>query len=233
MGVPRGLIIILLATIVSALGGNPVNAQPPAQNAESPAASVLPKDVYPDSRNRFPLPQRDDMDDYGRKVFDELNAFPEIAPTPLRLYSPKLAKPLGEAHHYLKYETGFPDRLIEIAVMVTARELDNQYEWTQWETRARTPGDRQVEPAIIDIIKYRKPVAGLGEKETVIINFGREMFGQKKVSSATFAEAVRLFGRRGTVDLIELMALYSATAAELNAVDMQLQRGQKPLLPAR
>jgi 4-carboxymuconolactone decarboxylase len=233
MGVPKVLSIVLLATIVGVLGGNTVNAQPPAQNAESPAASVLPKDVYPDSRNRFPLPQREDMDDYGKKVFDELNAFPEIAPTPLRLYSPKLAKPLGEAHHYLKYETGFPDRLIEIAVMVTARELDNQYEWTQWETRARTPGDRQVEPAIIDIIKYGRPVAGLGEKETVIINFGREMFGQKKVSSATFGEAVRLFGRRGTVDLIELMALYSATAAELNAVDMQLQRGQKPLLPAR
>ena len=222
---------LLLAAIMGALGGSRLHAQRPAQSSD--AAAPLPKDIYPDSRNRFPLPKRDDMDDYGKKVFDELNAFPETAPTPLRLYSPHLAKPLGEAHHYLKYETGFPDRLIEIAVLVTARELDNQYEWTQWETRARTPGDRNVEPAIIDIIKYKKPVAGLGEKETAIIKFGREMFGQKKVSSATFAEALRLFGRRRTVDLIELMALYSATAAELNAVDMQLQKGQKPLLPPR
>ena len=39
-------------------------------------------------------------------------------------------------------------------------------------------------------------------------------------------------GRRGTVDLVELMALYGATGAELVAFDMQLNEGQKPMLPA-
>ena len=204
-------------------------------NTEDKTAATLPKDIYPDSRNRLPLPKRDDMDDYGKKVFDELARInPGTPPTPLRLYSPQLAKPLGEAHHYLKYGTGLGDRITEIAVLVTAREMDNQYEWTQWEMHARMPGDPGfVEPAVIDIIKYRRPVTGLGEKETAIITLGREMFGQKKVSSATFANILRLFGRRGTVDLVELMALYSATAAELTAFDMQLQVGQKPLLPSR
>jgi len=74
---------------------------------------------------------------------------------------------------------------------------------------------------------------GLGEKETAIINLGRGMFGQENVSSATFAEVLRLFGRRGTVDLVELMTLSAATAAELTAFDEQLPEGQKPLLPAR
>jgi 4-carboxymuconolactone decarboxylase len=175
------------------------------------------------------------MDDYGKMVFDELaHINPGIQPTPLRLYSPRLAKPLGEAHHYLRYQTGLGDRLTEIAILVTAREMDSQYEWTEWETHGRDPNDpRHIEPAIIDIVKYNKPVVGLGAKETVIIALGREMFGRKKVSSATFAETLRLFGRRGTVDLVELMALYSATAAELTAFDMQLQEGQAPLLPTR
>jgi 4-carboxymuconolactone decarboxylase len=208
-----------------------------SESASTTVAGSLPKDVYPDSRNRLPFPKRADLDDYGKKVFDELTRPEQLTSSPqpsFRFYSPKFAEPMRQAHYYLKYETGLPNRLLEIAVLVTAREMDCQYEWTQWETHGRDPNDpRHIEPAIIDIIKYNKPAVGLGEKESVIITLGREMLGQRKVSSATFAEALRLFGRRGTVDLVELMSLYSATAAEVAAFDVQLKEGQKPLLPLR
>jgi len=223
---------ILLVGMGMLLEAN-IQARNPFNTADT-SATALPKDIYPDSRNRLPLPKHEDMDDYGKKVFDELARInPGTPPTPLRLYSPQLAKPLGEAHHYLKYETGLGDRVTSIAVLVTAREMDNQYEWTQWETHARRHDASFVESNVIDIIKYGKPVEGLSEKDAAIITLGREMFGQKKVSSTTFSTILRLFGRRGTVDLVELMALYSATAAELTAFDMQLQVGQKPLLPPR
>jgi hypothetical protein len=52
------------------------------------------------------------------------------------------------------------------------------------------------------------------------------------VSPETFTRVLQLFGRHDTVDLEELMGLYSATAAELVAFDSQLNMGQKPLLPA-
>jgi len=124
--------------------------------------------------------------------------------------------------------------LLEIAVLVTARERDSQFEWTQWETHGRDPNDsRHIESSIIDIIKYDKPVVGLGEKETAIINLGRGMFADEHVSPETFAEVQRLFGRRGVVDLVELMTLYAADAAEMAALDQQLPEGQKPLLPTR
>jgi 4-carboxymuconolactone decarboxylase len=226
-------VIFLAAVVVLALGGR-MHAGSAVGSADS-AAAPLPKDIYPETGNRLPPPKREDMDDYGKKVFDELTG-PRISWTkqvPLRLYSPRLAKPMSDAHYYLKFQTGLGDRLTEIAVLVTAREMDNQFEWTQWEIHGRMDGPGHVEPGIIDIIKYNKPVAGLGEKETVIISLGREMLGQRKVSSATFAEALRLFGRRGTVDLVELMSLYSATAAEVAAFDVQLKEGQKPMLPAR
>ena len=112
--------------------------------------------------------------------------------------------------------------------------MGNQYEWTQWERFGRNPADpRHVEQSTIDIIKYNKPVAGLGEKETAIIQFGRELIGQRKVSPETFAEVQRLFGRKGTVDLVWTMALYTIAGAELTVFDQQLQVGQKPLLPPR
>jgi 4-carboxymuconolactone decarboxylase len=135
---------------------------------------------------------------------------------------------MSDVNTYLRTGTGLGDRLTEIAIMVTARAMDNQFEWTAHEIAGLKAG---VEPAVIDLIKYREPVAGLGEKETIIIRFGRELFDRKKVSSATFAEALRLFGQRGLVDLTSLMGHYAATSAILTAFDMQLPEGQKPLLP--
>jgi 4-carboxymuconolactone decarboxylase len=182
------------------------------------------------------MPKREDLDDAGKKVFDELTGPKRLAGThpSVRLYSPRLAAGLEEVSNYLKYETGLPDPLVEIAVLTTAREMDCQYEWTQWETHGRDPQDpRHIDPATIDIIKYEKPVTGLGEKETAIITLGREMFGKRKVSSETFAQVLRLFGRRGTVDLVWLMANYSGASNELTAFDQQLLAGQKPLLPPR
>jgi len=59
------------------------------------------------------------------------------------------------------------------------------------------------------------------------------MITKRKVSSATFADALRLFGPRGTLDLVWLMGDYTAASLELTAFDQQLLPGQKPLLPVR
>jgi 4-carboxymuconolactone decarboxylase len=108
--------------------------------------------------------------------------------------------------------------------------MDNQYEWASHEPSGLKAG---VDPNIIDVIKYNKPAVGLGEKETVIIAFGRELFAQRKVSPATFAVALRFFGPGGTADLASLMSQYAATSALVNAFDMQLPEGRNRLLPAR
>lgn len=229
---------VLLAGGVALLSAGTVHTQAPAPGATVAAADTLPKDVYADSRNRLPLPKREDMDEEGKKIYDQLTAKTGLAvgieQASVRLYSPKLAKALGEGAHYRKYETGLSNRLLEITVLTTARELDCQYEWTQWEEHGRDPKDpRHIEPELIDLLKYSKPVVGLGEKETAIIRFGRELFGQKRVSPETFADVLRLFGARGTVDLVWLMAGYSTAAAELTVFDQHLRAGQTPLLPPR
>ena len=206
-----------------------------AQQSSVPAS--LPKDVDAESRNRLPLPKRGDMDDYGKNVYDKYladNPGPPLihlrTPAGIRLYSPRIAEDLRDASLYLRNETGLGRRLTEIAILVEAREMDDQYVWASHEPAARRAG---VEPAVIDIIKYGKPPAGLGEKETVIITYGRELFGSKKVSPGTFAASERLFGRRGTVDLASLMGVFTAISLLEETVDIQLPEGQEALLPPR
>jgi 4-carboxymuconolactone decarboxylase len=131
-------------------------------------------------------------------------------------------------NQYLRYETTLDRRLTELAILVTARELDQQFEWTAHEPAALKEG---LEPAMIDVVKHRKPVDGLGEKEAVIVSFGREVFRERKVRAGTFARAIELFGSRGVVDLAALMGNYASTAVILNAVDQHLRPDQPPLLP--
>jgi 4-carboxymuconolactone decarboxylase len=89
-----------------------------------------------------------------------------------------------------------------------------------------------ISAGIVEIIKYRRATDGLAETDAIVIELGREIFGARHVSPNTFARALQCFGKARLVDLVALMGNYAATAAMLTAFDMQLDPGQKPLLPS-
>lgn len=195
---------------------------------------TLPNDVHPDSLSRLPLVKREDLDAPGRRLYDA-TVSPQSrtlvglqGPGGIWLHSPRLGEHIRAANQYLRYESNLDRRLTELAILVTARELDNQFEWTAHEPAALREG---LAPAIIEIVKYRKPISGLGTTEALIVSFGRELFRERTVHSQTFAQAVEIFGRQGVVELAALMANYAMTAVILNAVDQHLRPGQPPLLP--
>jgi 4-carboxymuconolactone decarboxylase len=195
---------------------------------------ALPKDVHPESLSRFPLLARDDLDEAGRRHYDTVVG-PQSrtlvglrGPSGIWLHSPKLAGFVRAANQYLRFESALDRRLTELAILVTARELDSQFEWTAHEPAALREG---LEPKIIDVVKHRRPTAALGKKEALIVGFGRELFRTRKLRSRTFARAVELFGRRGVLELAALMGNYAGTALILAAVDQQLHAEQTPLLP--
>src|ERR1700682_3513047 len=130
MNVMQTVGINLLACLASIVLPETVRAQ---------TSAALPKDVYPDSRFRLPLPKKEDMDDYGKRVFDLMvnpgrrSLVGLNGPAGIRMYDPKLAEMMNNANLYLRRETGFGDRLSEIAILTTAREMDNQFEWAAHE----------------------------------------------------------------------------------------------------
>jgi 4-carboxymuconolactone decarboxylase len=88
-----------------------------------------------------------------------------------------------------------------------------------------------VTDTIIDAIKFRKPTSALPETEAAVIELAREAVGRKKVSSETYARALKLFGEKQLLDIVALMASYAMTAIVLSVFDQQLHDGQQPLLP--
>ena len=195
---------------------------------------TLPGDVDPESLSRLPLVKREQMDEQGRRFYDTVTG-PRSrtlvglqGPSGIWLHSPELGERVRAVNQYLRFETELERRLTELAILVTAREVDNQFEWTAHEPAALKEG---LDAAIIDIVKHRRSVAGLGTKEALIITMGRELFRERRLGAETFARAVESFGRRGVVNLVALMGNYAATALLLDTVAQQLRQDQPSLLP--
>ncbi len=194
----------------------------------------MPKDVNPDSGFRLPLPKREDLDDYGKKVYDQMfgpggrTLVGIRGPSGIRMYSPKVAELQSALNQYLRYGSGLSAPIRELAILVTAREMDNQFEWAAHEQRGLKDGLPQ---GIIDVVKYRRRVQGLPETEAVVIKLGRQIFGKKKVDSDIFARALKIFGTKHLVELVSLMGYYSSVGVLLTAFGMQVDSDQKFPLP--
>jgi len=198
------------------------------------AATALPEDVLAESLSRLPLRTREEMDDHGQRLYDAVVG-PQSrtlvglqGPSGISLHAPRLGELQRAVNQYLRFDTALGRRLTELAILVAAREMDSQFEWTAHEPAGLIEG---LEQTIIDVVKCRRPVSGLPAKEAAIVGLGREVFRRRKVQPQTFARAVKLFGRQGVVELVALMGNYAATALMFRAVDQQLHPGRKPLLP--
>jgi 4-carboxymuconolactone decarboxylase len=206
-----------------------------AAAAQTPARP-RPSDIDPGSDSRLPVAKRDSLDDLGKSLYDKIDADARSGrslagfkgPYGIALYSPRVTEADQRKNDYLRFDSTIGRRLYEVAVLVTARELNHQFEWSAHEPAALKAG---VEQPVIDAIKYRRPLSGLQPKDAAIIQVGRELFRSQRVDSKTYADALKLFGPKELVDVVSVMGNYSAIAILLNAFDQQLAPGQQPLLP--
>ncbi len=127
----------------------------------------------------------------------------------------------------VRWENTIGRALSELAILSIAREHDQPYEWSLHEMEAIAVG---LDPAVIDIVRNRKPLAGIGDKETTIIEVAREISAHR-LTPETYSRAVTTFGEPVFVDIVTLMGNYSATATRLSAVNQQLPPGWKQFLP--
>jgi 4-carboxymuconolactone decarboxylase len=209
----------------------PRAGQAPAKSVAAPASSPsasLPKDIFPETGNRLPAIKRDELDDAGKKLFDARGTLDAFGPAPIRLYSDAVAEHMSAVNDYLRYKAGLDPRLIQLMILATARENDCLYVWTAHEPQALKAG---VATDVIDVVRYRKPLDGLAEKDAVIIQLARGAVGKHQVDSDVAAHALRLFGKQGMVNYVSLMGDYAATTVLLNAFDQHIRPADTARLP--
>lgn len=194
--------------------------------------SEWPADIDPNSGFRLPLLKREDLDEGGQRRYDRAVNGGNIAglqgPTGIMLYSPRASEAQGALTRYLRQESGITPRVREIALLVAARCLDQQFEWTAHEPEALKAG---VPRETIEAIKLDGPIATLDPTDALVVELGRAMLRDHKVPSDLFARAKSKFSPKMLIEIVLMMGSHAMTAALLTAFDMQLHDGVEPLLP--
>jgi 4-carboxymuconolactone decarboxylase len=222
------VIVILGASFGTAFG------QSAARTAEPVQAAATRFTIDPQSRSRLPLLTRADMaDEASARIYDMLagkGGEPPSGTIATALYSPATAATFGRIHGYLRTESALGQRLFELLSLIAAREMNLAYEWSGHESAALQAG---LPPAVVEAVRMNRPVAGLSSSDALVIDFGRQLFRNRHVSSTTFATLLQQQGRQGTFDVIMALTYPMMTGVVQRAVDQQPPEDWDPMaLPA-
>lgn len=129
------------------------------------------------------------------------------------LRSPELMLHAQRMGEYLRYRSALGPRLSELAILVTARQWDQQVEWAIHAPIAAQVG---IPSAVIAAIAARQRSGDMLVDEAVVHDFCRELHETRAVSDRVYADALALFGEQGVVDLVGINGYYAFLAMVMN-----------------
>ncbi|MFC0401056.1 carboxymuconolactone decarboxylase family protein [Paraburkholderia rhizosphaerae] len=141
------------------------------------------------------------------------------------IFSPELAQHAQRLGAFCRYQTGLPLRLSELAILVTAARWSAQAEWYihyPIALQAGLPAD------IAEAIRVGAEPTFADNDDQLIYRFATELYETKRVSDATYRQAVDRFGHTVVINLVGLLGYYALVAMTLNVFDMRAE-GQSSL----
>ena len=158
--------------------------------------------------------------------FEAARKVPVFGPFEPLMYSPQVMSQARAMGDYLRYRSAIGTTLSELAILVTAREWTQDYEWYVHQPIAVKAG---IKPAITEAIADGARPEGMSDDEEIVYEFSTELHRTKRVSDKTFARAEKRFGKQGVVDLTGINAYYTLLTMQLNMAQYALPKDGKRL----
>ena len=165
---------------------------------------------------RLPPMDMQSMNDAQRRAAESLIAGPRKAvagPFIALIRSPELLDRMQRVGEYLRFNNAIPQKLVELAILLTARHVDNAFEWVLHQPLARKEGVGQ---DTIDAINQRRRPASMAPDEAAVHDFVREMLDTSFVSDGAYSNVLRRFGEQGVVDLTGTIGYFIAVCYVMN-----------------
>ncbi len=178
-----------------------------------------------------PIPQAS-LTEAQKKAIEEFRAARNVnlsGPFWPLLRSPEVMSRARAMGDYLRFTSVLPPRLSEFAIIITARQWTQQYEWDVHAPLAEKGG--LAAATIAAIADGRRPES-MQADEDVLYTFCDELHRTRSVSDATYARAVRAFGEQGVVDILGISGYYTMLAMVLNTARTPVPPGHTPALRA-
>jgi 4-carboxymuconolactone decarboxylase len=175
-----------------------------------------------------PLPKEQLTDEQTQALAEFVAARGQpTGPWNVLLRSPELMKRTRGLSDYLRFESVLPGYLREFAILMTARQWGQSYEWNAHYPLAIDEGfSAEMAQAIAE---GRRP-DGMLEDEEILYDFILELQRNHSVSDATYDRAVERFGEQGVVETVSLVGYYTMISMILNTARTPLPADAKPAL---
>jgi 4-carboxymuconolactone decarboxylase len=175
---------------------------------------------------RLKLLSPGEMTEHQKATYDESIAGKRgKAPAPMMawLSSPEMARHATRLGGYLRFDTVFPAKLSEIAILVTARHWTSHYEWYAHKRLALAGG---MDPKIIEDIRRRRAPQFDDPKAQAIYDVAKSLHETHVLPKPLYDHATELLGERGLVEIIGLCGYYTLVSMTLNAYEVDLPDGE-------
>ena len=163
----------------------------------------------------------------GRAVYDAIASGPRgVVQGPLRVWlnSPGLADKAQALGAFCRYGTSLPQRLSELAILVTGAYWQAGYEWHVHAPIGIAAG---LDAAAVEEIRAGRTPRFEKDDEKAVYGFAFETWHDRRVSQPTYDFAVATLGAKAVVELAGILGYYGLISITINAFEVPVPEGEK------
>src|SRR3984885_12671935 len=187
-------------------------------------AAAIEKQEETDMRLKLLSPG--EMSEDQKQTYDESIAGKRGAPPPPMmawLNSPEMARHATRLGAVLRFDTLFPAKLSEIAILVPARHWTAHYEWFAHKRLALKGG---MDPSLIEDIRHRRTPHFDDAKGQMIYDVSKSLHEGRGLTQSLYDEAVKVLTERGLPEVIGLCGYYTMVSMTLNTFEFGLPEAE-------
>jgi len=173
---------------------------------------------------RLPDPL-DTLSPEAKRVYDKISAKRGAVRGPFAslMHHPDLAERVGDLGEFLRFGSTLPGDVRELAILITARSVNQAYEWVAHAKVARQEG---LADDVIERVRTRGDLAGLPARYARPARVVQHVLAYESVPQGLQDQVQRELGITGLMELVVLAGSYRLIAGVLFAFDTPLPEGQ-------
>jgi 4-carboxymuconolactone decarboxylase len=177
---------------------------------------------------RLPPIDPDALSPEARKAYDEIVRVRGQVRGPFAIWlrSPELSEIALAMQDWFPKRARLERRLLELMILVMARQATAQFAWFVHEPQALKAG---VSQHVIDAIRERRTPDFDKADERLVYDLTRELQSTSTLSRASYDRALAAFGEEVLVELVSAIGFYAMVAMTLNAFEAPVTKGEPPL----
>jgi 4-carboxymuconolactone decarboxylase len=142
--------------------------------------------------------------------------------------SPEVARRAVSLGNFIWERTTLERRLVELAIIVTARFYRSNVEWMAHARMAREQG--VADDVIGAVFEQRRPEQAPAD-ELLTYDVCRSLHETHELPPDLYKQAVAVLGERGLMEMIMTIGFYAFVSMTLNAFDVGVGEGVEPPFP--